>query len=450
MTEAAKPPSDWKTINPEVAFVASTEAMKRHEFISIGAIFIAVTIATLIDQFPLYLGLFVGFICVFGFLQFLAIVAISNQRVAELHRYLSWIFASTQAEQKSVSLLPFPSEIAYRPVGNLLLAKIHGSNGQLEHEVVVTVSDEAKEAAESLDGAIACKVHYDPETKEPVVVDLGSYRCWRAPGFACPPDLHKTPDWVKKLRPIGSRRTHPSSGVVIWAIGFAFGLKYFLTPGQFAMIDGGRGVPPEKWGFIDSYGSVAIKPRFDRVNGMGEPSNTFGLNIFTLKRQKNFHDGLAAVCVGNKWGFIDKSGQFVIMPEFDAVGDFSEGLACVVSGDKCGFVDKAGKVVIPIQYNRRTFDLGYMTFKDGLCPAELQAGSMGFIDKHGQLLVKPEYTSVWPFADGLSPVISSYGNNKFIDRTGKTVLEIPLKQQGLTDVSPAGSFSEGLVCISGR
>ena len=31
----------------------------------------------------------------------------------------------------------------------------------------------------------------------------------------------------------------------------------------------------------------------------------------------SFSQGLAAVKVGSKWGFIDKSGKFVIQPQFD-------------------------------------------------------------------------------------------------------------------------------------
>ncbi|WP_252864377.1 WG repeat-containing protein [Caldicellulosiruptor bescii] len=44
-------------------------------------------------------------------------------------------------------------------------------------------------------------------------------------------------------------------------------------------------------GFIDIYGKVKIKPQFDNVTA--------------------FTDQLAAVCVNNRWGIIDKSGNIL-------------------------------------------------------------------------------------------------------------------------------------------
>jgi hypothetical protein len=53
-----------------------------------------------------------------------------------------------------------------------------------------------------------------------------------------------------------------------------------------------------------------------------------------------FSEGLARVQVGEKWGFIDKTGNLVIQPQFDEASEFSEGLARVRIGDKWGFVSR--------------------------------------------------------------------------------------------------------------
>ncbi|WP_081103996.1 WG repeat-containing protein [Leptospira weilii] len=44
----------------------------------------------------------------------------------------------------------------------------------------------------------------------------------------------------------------------------------------------------------------------------------------------SFSEGLAAVQIGKKWGFIDKTGNVVIPPQLEIASHFSEGLALAV------------------------------------------------------------------------------------------------------------------------
>jgi hypothetical protein len=61
-----------------------------------------------------------------------------------------------------------------------------------------------------------------------------------------------------------------------------------------------------------------------------------------------FKQGLAAVKINEKWGYIDKTGNFVISPEFDDARSFSvsktipkeAGLALVNAGGKWGYIRK--------------------------------------------------------------------------------------------------------------
>ena len=58
--------------------------------------------------------------------------------------------------------------------------------------------------------------------------------------------------------------------------------------------------------------------------------------------------------IGDKYGFINKAGEFVINLQFDRVGHFSEGLAPVlINGkeDKWGYINKAGEIVIKPQFD---------------------------------------------------------------------------------------------------
>lgn len=53
-----------------------------------------------------------------------------------------------------------------------------------------------------------------------------------------------------------------------------------------------------------------------------------------------FADGIARVMHNGQWGFIDKTGEWVIVPQFDQVGFFSEGLVRVLHNGKWGFIGK--------------------------------------------------------------------------------------------------------------
>ena len=55
--------------------------------------------------------------------------------------------------------------------------------------------------------------------------------------------------------------------------------------------------------------------------------------------------------VGGEWGYIDKTGEFIIEPQFDNAAPFSEGLARVQIRKRWGYIDKAGQQVIPAIFN---------------------------------------------------------------------------------------------------
>ena len=86
----------------------------------------------------------------------------------------------------------------------------------------------------------------------------------------------------------------------------------------------------DKYGYINKTGQIVINPQFGYVFG--------------------FSEGLAPVRIGNesgsKWGYIDKSGMYVINPQFDGISrPFSHGLAMVDIGNTWGYIDKSGKYV---------------------------------------------------------------------------------------------------------
>ena len=60
---------------------------------------------------------------------------------------------------------------------------------------------------------------------------------------------------------------------------------------------------------------------------------------------ERFSDGLAAVKVGGRFGYIDKTGRVVIPLQFDSAGEFSDGVAEVEVGGEFGYINTSGKYV---------------------------------------------------------------------------------------------------------
>lgn len=80
---------------------------------------------------------------------------------------------------------------------------------------------------------------------------------------------------------------------------------------------------------------------------------------FKFTECMDFNDGLAAVSIDSLWGFINLAGKIVIEPKFARVGSFSAGLAWAanpVTGEY-GFIDKTGEFVISLPKFNKVYDL---------------------------------------------------------------------------------------------
>ena len=96
-----------------------------------------------------------------------------------------------------------------------------------------------------------------------------------------------------------------------------------------------------------------------------------------------FSEGLAAVRVDNKYGFINKRCEFVIEPRFADANSFSEGLAAVVGESSLtGFIDKSGNWIIEPQYKwAGGFNNGFALILEG--------SKSGYIDRSGKVMWRP-------------------------------------------------------------
>lgn len=197
-------------------------------------------------------------------------------------------------------------------------------------------------------------------------------------------------------------------------------------------------------GFIDKNGAWLIKPRFRYVDGFSDglalirdsdseyyidhdghtvitvddeqrkrpfdywhvsetgltsgPSFSSGFNSRIYADTFTFSEGLSPMSKDKKFGYINKSGQFVIPAQFSNAHPFVDGLARVCLDRKYGFVDKSGKLVIEPKFLKAS------DFSEGVAAVAIGHNQWGYINKKGELVLKAKYMFAEPFHDGLAKV----------------------------------------------
>ncbi len=175
-----------------------------------------------------------------------------------------------------------------------------------------------------------------------------------------------------------------------------------------------------------------------------------------------FVNGVAPVMVNGKWGFIDKSGEFIIEPVYDSyvINDtynkavFVEGVACVSKDNKYGLINLEGEVVSEFEWDAMTpFVNGYSVAgtsennsfvpkvfislegetveinpdldgvgyfsPDGFAVVSVE-GKYGYINNKGDIAIQPEYDDCNDFVDGVA-LVNKDGVYSLIDTDGNPV-----------------------------
>lgn len=124
----------------------------------------------------------------------------------------------------------------------------------------------------------------------------------------------------------------------------------------------------------------------------------------------NSHEGLIALEDKNtkKWGYINVSGKWVILPEYDIVGDFYCNRALFVKGSKRGYIDKKGYVAFLVEnsiYNDSSFNDNLVRF------TTIDNGNVkyGYLNKTGDIVISPIYDFATNF----------YNNHACVAKDGK-------------------------------
>jgi WG repeat protein len=233
----------------------------------------------------------------------------------------------------------------------------------------------------------------------------------------------------------------------IWADHFWRGLGTVYICGRYVSIDSSGALLPlrtvveghleprkkgEKFGFVDASGQFRIAPTFDDV--------------------LPFSEGFAAVRSGEKWGFVDTSGHIVIRPQFKAAYYFRDGVAAADSDSGDMLIDTSGTIraqgfhVVDLIADGRVpasrgdksgyLDVGgkvaipfvydaVAAFSGGLAAVN-KRGKWGYVNRDGQVIIPPKFDEAGPFASGLAP--AKLGNTTgFIDRSGTFSFYLPFR-----------------------
>jgi hypothetical protein len=162
-----------------------------------------------------------------------------------------------------------------------------------------------------------------------------------------------------------------------------------------------------KQGCVNCAGDIAIPPIFDQVWTQWAISEEIPV-LVSLDKKKGYVDlrgnivielkydyedampfaecGLASIREDGKWGLIDATGRFVLLPRFDFMYSYCNGFFPVIENEKWGYLDGAGRVVIEPQ-----FASGSSFGRDGLAIASVEQKE-GYIDASGSFVIPEQFT----------------------------------------------------------
>lgn len=164
---------------------------------------------------------------------------------------------------------------------------------------------------------------------------------------------------------------------------------------------------------------VLLKGYAFNVGGISTIASKTGKRLCSvdLDYLDDSHEGMFRAGVSDRgYGYINQEGHFVIPPDYENGGDFYNGFAAVKEPEwKWILLNKKGE---KIYINGNIQEVGI--FSEGLCKVSLLnldfmdlayhsdyaeiAGTWGYINEEGKMVIEPQYIFAYDFADGMALV----------------------------------------------
>lgn len=152
-----------------------------------------------------------------------------------------------------------------------------------------------------------------------------------------------------------------------------------------------------------------------------------------------FKEGYAKIYTDKKEGLINEKGNVVIAPQFDDIEKFKSGIAVVKDSKKYGFINTEGKILCEPKYE----SISDFT-NDGFAKTELK-NSYGIIKNDGTVIFEPRFNLIESLSGSLIHVKDN-GYWGVVDKTGKIIFEtkysnkLMFNNKGLSVANLSGKF----------
>lgn len=164
-----------------------------------------------------------------------------------------------------------------------------------------------------------------------------------------------------------------------------------------------------KWGYIDKTGRFVVRPVFQEANDFQE-------------------NGLAIVKIDNKYGVINDKFAFVVRPKYETVMPFSEGLAAVIDESGYRVIDESGKVLTNKSYSY----IGKYIDSRAVAAGFTKDGKYlyGYLNEKGEEIIPLQFEFAQDFHNRKAVVQVKEKLHALIDKDGRILQTFPYETVG--------------------